>query len=374
MSSNLQKDEKGVQRRKHGRQAREAAKKKKKKMVTLVVVEVIILFIVAGAAFAYFYMQNLWDKTETADFRKEDIATNPDLPDSVKERTKGYRTILFFGVDARNNTELVKGVNADTDIICTINEDTGEIKLVSILRDTYLETTDGKHEKLTDIYCHYGVQEAIQTINRNLDLNITDYVTVNWKAVGDTINLLGGLDIELSSAEAGAVNDYVGEVISKTGLVSDGKIEEYAGVHHLDGAQAVSYARVRSVGLHDVRRAERQRLVISLMLSKAKSAGLGTLNDICNTVFPEVSTNITLSEVVSLMADISSYEISDSGLFPTKYQDQQGGSYFVYCNDLIDNVIELHQFLYENEEYTPSATVKKISQYIDDNKVLNPKS
>ena len=374
MSSNSQKEEMDTQQRKRGRQNREAAKKKKKKMVALVVAEVIILLIVAGGAFAYFYLQNLWDQTESVDFKKEDIATNPDLPASVTEKTKGYRTILFFGVDARNNTELVKGVNADTDIICTINEETGEIKLVSILRDTYLETTEGKHEKLTDIYCHYGVQEAIQTINRNLDLNITDYVTVNWKAVGDTIDLLGGLDIELSSAEASAVNDYVGEVISKTGLASGGKIEVYGGVHHMDGAQAVSYARVRSVGLHDVRRAERQRLVISLMLSKAKSASLSTLNDICNTVFPEISTNVTMSEVISMLTDISSFEISDNGMFPTKYQDQQGGHYYVYCNDLIDNVIELHQFLYENEEYTPSATVKKISQYIDDNKVLNPKS
>lgn len=348
------------------RQARQRArKKKKKKMIVLVIIEVLALLVIAAGAFAYFYVQNQYDKIETVAFQKHDVATNPDLPSSVVETSKGYRTIMFYGVDARNNSDLTKNANSDSVIICSINNDTKEIKLVSILRDTMVQTTDGKYHKLTDVYAAYGVQEALETINRNFDLNITEYVTVNWYAVAETIDLMGGLDIEITDKEAAAINQFLWETSKSTGIASS-NVDVYEGVHHLDGIQSTTYARVRNVGHHDITRAERQRKVISLMLEKAKQSSIGTLNDICNTVFPNISTNLTLSDILSLASDVASYKIADQGLFPYKYWDQSGGHYYVYCNTLTENVDQLHTFLFGNEEYTPSSTVQTISEYILD--------
>ena len=348
------------------RQARQRArKKKKKKMIVLVIIEVLALLVIAAGAFAYFYVQNQYDKIETVAFQKHEVATNPDLPSSVVETSKGYRTIMFYGVDARNNSDLTKNANSDSVIICSINNDTKEIKLVSVLRDTMVQTTDGKYHKLTDVYAAYGVQEALETINRNFDLNITEYVTVNWYAVAETIDLMGGLDIEITDKEAAAINQFLWETSKSTGIASS-NVDVYEGVHHLDGIQSTTYARVRNVGHHDITRAERQRKVISLMLEKAKQSSIGTLNDICNTVFPNISTNLTLSDILSLASDVSSYKIADQGLFPYKYWDQSGGYYYVYCNTLTENVDQLHTFLFGNEEYTPSSTVQTISEYILD--------
>ena len=211
----------------------------------------------------------------------------------------------------------------------------------------------------------YGVQEALETINRNFDLNITEYVTVNWYAVAETIDLMGGLDIEITDKEAAAINQFLWETSKSTGIASS-NVDVYEGVHHLDGIQSTTYARVRNVGHHDITRAERQRKVISLMLEKAKQSSIGTLNDICNTVFPNISTNLTLSDILSLASDVASYKIADQGLFPYKYWDQSGGHYYVYCNTLTENVDQLHTFLFGNEDYTPSSTVQTISDYILD--------
>lgn len=354
------------------RQARQKARKKKKrKMIVLVIIEVLVLLVIAACAFAYFYVQGQYDKIETVAFKKHEVATNPDLPSSVVESSKGYRTIMFYGVDARNNSDLTKDANSDSAIICSINNDTKEIKLVSVLRDTMVQTTDGKYHKLTDVYAAYGVQEALETINRNFDLNITEYVTVNWYAVAETIDLMGGLDIDISEKEAAAINQFLWETSKSTGIASD-NVDVYEGVHHLNGIQCTTYARVRNVGHHDITRAERQRKVISLMLDKAKQSSISTLNDICNSVFPNISTNLSLTEILSLAADVGSYEIADQGLFPYKYWDQSGGHYYVYCNTLTDNVDQLHTFLFGNEEYTPSATVKSISDYILEYHADNP--
>ena len=135
------------------------------------------------------------DRDKPTDFKKEEIQTNENIPDSVKQAKEKFTTILLFGVDSRSNTNLTSaGANADTDIIACINNETKEVKLVSVLRDSFFETTEGKHGNLTDIYSQHGVKEAIQTVNRNLDLTIDQYVTVNWKAVADTINMMDGLD------------------------------------------------------------------------------------------------------------------------------------------------------------------------------------
>jgi len=355
-------------------------KKKRKKAITLLVLEVLALVVVAGGAFLFFYADRLWGKQnggEAVSFEQSDIKVNSDIPQAVVEASKGYTTILFYGVDARNNSALTKYANADSEIICCINNDTKEVKLVSVLRDTFLETSEGKHGKLTNIYAGYGVQESIQTFNKCFDLNITNYVTVNWKALAEAVNILGGLDVEMKNKEAKAINKWIDETSESTGISTTHVEPKGDGVYHLDGIQAVTYARIRNVVVdnegHDIGRAHRQRKVIQLMLEKSKKADFATLQDLAETVMPGIATSFSLTDVLLMAKDVRKYDITEQTVFPFEYVDQQDlSTAYVYCNDLVGNVRKLHSFLYGLENYSPSSTVQSVSEYIDSYRVKHP--
>ena len=199
-------------------------KKRRKRNKVVFVIEIIVLILVLAAFGVWIFLHNKMEKMQTLPpeetFEEEEVKVNEDLPEQVVEASEDYTMFMIFGVDARNNSDLLKNANADTDMICSINNETGEIKLVSILRDTFVETSTGKWTKLTDVYAGYGVQEALQTINRNFDLNITKYVSVNWKSVAQVVDLLGGIDVELSSAEVNFINNNMQSVTDVIGISS----------------------------------------------------------------------------------------------------------------------------------------------------------
>jgi len=341
-------------------------RRSRRNKLVFIMVEVMALLVVAAVAFGFFYVKNLWDKVETADFDAAEIVTNVDLNQSIPKVTETYTTIAVFGIDARDSETLSKGALSDTNILICINNDTREICLISIYRDLYVEDTRGDHGKLTEVYHKYGALEQINTINKNLDLNITQYVTVNWKAVADAIDLLGGLDISLTVQEAEGINQYVDEVIEATGI-SSGHIPPQAGTQHLDGVQAVTYCRLRNTAGSDYKRTERQRQVLELMLAQAKAAGVSKLTQICNTVFPGISTNLKLSDLISMAGDVSRYTVRYTAGFPFRKEDRSGGGKdYVYSLDLEADVKELHSILYDNQEYTVSSTVKRLSKEMKD--------
>ena len=334
------------------------------KMAVLIVLEVILTCLTVTMAYGYAAVQRKWSKVEAVTFESGEIETNS-LESEAVEILEGYTTIMFFGVDARDNESLTSDANSDTIIICCIDNETKDIKLVSILRDTFLETSTGKHGKINNHYAAYGVKEALNTINKNFDLMITNYVTVNWKAVAETIDLMGGMDIEMSKDEAKALNQFIWDVIKATGIESQ-KVPETGGMYHLDGVQTVTYARIRSVGQEDVRRAERQRTVIMLMLEKAKTMDMATLSRIADAILPGISTSMRLNDILSLLSSMSDYNITETATAPFvgHYIDQEGGSYYVYADTLEDNVRMLHELLYGEKNYEPSAYVKDMSKYI----------
>ena len=357
-----------------------ALRKRRRKYIILLVAELLAGIAALAVAVIFFYVRGKYtvmnEQPEDISFVKEDITHNEDVDIDFDELEEKYWLIMAYGVDARNNSDILKDANADTDIIVCINRETYEVKLVSVLRDSYLCTTSGKYRKLTDIYAGYGVKESMETINKNFDLNSTQYVTVNWKAVGTAIDLLGGVDIEVTNAEIKQLNSYGYEVGQITGYgftsLSSGE-----GVRHLNGTQAVGYARIRNVTIdgegHDIARATRQRKVINAMLQAAKEASLGDLNNILSDVLPLMATNISFSEALSVLPNISKYSIVDQGCFPFHYIDQENlTTAYVYYNTLASNVTELHEFLFGTVDYSPSGTVRNISAYIDDYRREHP--
>lgn len=342
------------------RSAAQAGKKKKiKRAIITAIAEVFTLALI----FSYAYVTRIMGTIQRPEEFNKNQVKNEVLTAEQKKHMTGFRTVVVFGVDSRDGN-VNRGTNADVIMICNINRDTGEIKLVSVYRDTYLNISENNtYNKINMAYANGGASQALAAINKNLDLDITEYVTFNWKAVADGINLLGGVDVDITKAEFKYINSFITETVKKTGVPSVHL--KSAGMNHLDGVQAVAYGRLRLMDT-DFARTERQRLIIQKSFEKAKKADLGLLNRILLTEFEQIGTNLTFTDFTELILDIGKYHIGETGGFPSSHGDMIMGKKgdCVIPQSLETNVTELHKFLFDKEDYKPSDTVKKISTKI----------
>ena len=286
---------------------------------------------------------------------------------------KGYTTIGLVGLDNRS-TKLKSG-NSDTMIIASINNDTKKVKLVSVYRDTYLRIGEdsegnGQYSKANAAYAKGGAEQFLNMLNTNLDLNVTDFVSVDFQAVAEAVELLGGIDVELKEEEVVHLNNYCVETSKVTGMDYT-PLKKTAGVHHLNGVQTVAYARIRYTAGNDFRRAARQREVIYNIVEKAKNADVATLSKILDKVFPNIYTSFSKAEILQMGMSMLSYDIEDQTGFPFDHLYGQRvkdavGIDVVLPVTLESNVIKLHEFLYPEDSYTPSEEVKAYSQRIVD--------
>ncbi len=278
----------------------------------------------------------------------------------------GYWNIAVFGVDSRSGN-LEKGALSDVEIICSINKKTKEARLISVYRDSYLQIDeDGSFNKINEAYFLGGHEQAIAALERNLDIQIDDYATFNWKAVADAINLLGGIDLEITDAEFSQINSFITETVNSTGIGSYQL--EHAGMNHLDGVQAVAYSRLRLMDT-DFNRTERQRKVVQLALEKAKQADAATLTNIIMSILPQISTSIGAEDLIPIAKDITKYEIGMTAGFPfAKTTTRINKMDCVIPMTLESNVAALHYFLYGDAaaSYVVPSSVKSISGHISE--------
>ena len=332
-------------------------------------IEIFILLILIGGVFIYAKLGKM--NFTDLDFSK--IGVNTGVSDN--NVMKGYTTIGLIGLDGRDG-ELKSGARSDTMIIASINNDTKKVKLVSVYRDTYLRIGEdsegnGQYDKANAAYKKGGPEQFLSMLNTNLDLNVTDFVSVDFQAVAEAVELLGGIDVELKEEEVANLNNYCVETSKVTGMDYT-PLEEKAGVHHLNGVQAVSYARIRYTSGNDFRRAARQREVIYKIVEKAKNSDIATLSKILDKVFPKVYTSFTKAEILQMGMSMMSYDIEDQTGFPfdhlygERVKDAMGGLDVVLPVTLESNAIKLHEFLYPEDSYTPSDEVKAYSQRIVD--------
>ncbi len=334
-------------------------KRRIRKFIILAVAEVFTLALI----FSYAYVARIMGSIQKPDDFNAHQVRNEDMSPEQKKHMTGYRTIAVFGVDSRDGN-VNKGTNADVIMLCNINRGTGEIKIVSVFRDTYLNINEGStYNKINAAYANGGAAQALAALNKNLDLDVTEYVTFNWKSVADGINMLGGVDIDISKAEFRYINSFITETVEKTGVPSVHL--KSAGMNHLDGVQAVAYARLRKMDT-DYARTERQRLVIQKSFDKAKKADLGLLNRILLMEVDQIGSNLTFSDFTELLLDIGKYHIGETGGFPFARGDMKVGKKgdCVIPQTLETNVVQLHKFLFDKDSYEPSDMVKKISAKI----------
>lgn len=332
---------------------REALRKKKqKRRIVFLVVEVLLFAILGTVAYGVVKLDKL-DYTILDQKKLE-----------VYKDTGPYTNIALFGLDSRD-AELGEGTRSDTIMICSINNDTGDVKIVSVFRDTLMQQEDGTYEKANAAYSYGGPEEAISLLNRNLDLDIQNYMAVNFNALVDVIDLLGGIELDVTWEEVYWLNGYVAETAEAVG--KEGEFLEGQGGHEtLNGIQAVSYARIRYTDGDDFKRAERQRLVLQKVVEKAQKASLGTLNKIVDKVFPQVSTSLSATQLMAVAANALNYKIGETSGYPfdvtTSEQIRKHEGSYVVAIGFADNVKQLHNYLFGEANYEPSDKVKEIDQ------------
>lgn len=341
--------------------SKKAQAKKQRRRIILFIIEIIILVI------AVFVLYSVMSGTKSGkvDLDEGDIIINEQVMEAQETTMKGYRNIALFGVDSTTGA-LTKNTRSDTIMIASINQDTGECKLVSVYRDTYLNLSNDSYNKCNAAYAKGGPEMAINMLNMNLDLNITDFVTVGFAGLTDTIDALGGVYIDVDDAEISHLNNY--QLCIAEDLKRSYTPVSSTGYQLLDGLQATGYCRIRYTAGDDFKRAERQREVLAAVADQAKKASLPALTETANAVFSEVYTSLDLSEIVDMLGRVNTYYISDNAGFPQESNRATGsigskGSCVVPIS-LEDNVKWLHQFLFDDSSYEPSETVKRCSEQI----------
>lgn len=339
---------------------------KKKRIITIIAALTIIMSATVAAAACAKHVVN--KKTEEVismmqPVDKEEIETleNKNLNKKTLDSLKDNWTIALFGVDSRDKDDIANA-NSDVIMIATLDHDTGGIKLVSVYRDTCLKTGKNQYKKINSAYPAGGPKNAVKALNDNLDLNIDDYAAFSWKAVADGINILGGIDINITDAEFKYINAFITETVKSTGVPST-QLKE-PGYQHLDGVQAVAYSRLRLMD-NDFKRTERQRKVIELSLNKAKNSDLSTINKLISTVLPQVASSISTDDIYTVAQNIFRLHFNGTTGFPfTHYEKTVEGAAYVFPDNLTDNVSRLHEYLYGTENYEPSDEVEAISEKV----------
>ena len=348
-------------------------RQRRKRKLILFIIEVIVLVLLAAAVIVYHKL----DLIQSAAVDKSKIKTN-DVSAQAQKVFEGYTTIAMFGLDNRTQGVYERG-NSDVIMLLNINNDTKEVNMVSVYRDTYLNVAaadeDTKFRKANSAYAYGGPEQAITMLNRNLDLEIDNYVAFDFSAVAEAIDILGGVDIEIEDeAELEQLNKYITHT---NGILdTDAKRIKSVGEHKLDGVQAVAYSRIRYTKGDDYKRAERQRRVFSQMVKKAKKANLMQLNSLVNTIFPKIESDLERNDMITMITAMIGYDMADSCGFPFERNSislGSIGSVVVPC-DLTTNVIELHKLLFGTADYEPTSTIKEYSSTIINNTGMTSES
>lgn len=305
-----------------------------------VLVLVIILAILVGSIF--WYINSKLSKMQTIDLNEEDL----NVSSQVEENLSEYRNIAIFGIDSREDS-YSKGNRSDCIIIASINNNTKEVKLLSVYRDTYVQIEGYGLDKITHAYSYGEAPLAIKTLNSNLDLNIKEFITVNFDAVKDIIDSIGGVEMTITSEEVSHISG-----ITK------------AGTYNLTGEQALAYARIRYASGGDYKRTERMRDVLTAVANKVKTMNVSQLNNLVDELLPKVYTNITAADIFSLFPSIASFNITESIGWPYETKGITLDRWYGVPVTLESNVKQLHQELFNETEYEPSETVKTISNSI----------
>lgn len=322
---------------------------------TILLTIILILAILIGLA--YVYITNKLSKMNTVQLDESQLGITAEASTKLAK----YRNIAIFGVDSRED-DYGKGNRSDCMIIASINNETKEVRLISVYRDTYVNIQGHGLDKITHAYSYGEAPLAINTLNTNLDLNISEFVTVNFDSVSDAVDELGGVTINIENEEIKYINDYIDTTAQITHKTA--KHVTSAGRQTLDGVQAVAYSRIRYTAGGDYKRTERMRNVIEAMANKLKSKNIMEINNFMDEILPKVYTNISQKTIMSMIPDMMNYKVSTSIGWPYEVKGITLDRWYGVPVTLESNVIKLHQELFDDPDYTLPESIKTTSNSI----------
>ncbi len=324
--------------------------------ILLALLIIIVIFVLSALGGSWWFLNNKLDKVQYVNIPEEDIEVN----EGVEENLEEYRNILLLGLDSTSFT----GSRSDCIILVTINNRTKNVKLTSIYRDSYLDINNYGLDKITHAYAYGGPALSMSSINKNLDLNIKEFATVNFDTVVSVVDAVGGVQIPINSEEVKYINTYIKAVNTQLGRNSSSITTP--GTYTLDGVQALAYSRIRYTDGGDYKRTERMRDVLTAVFAKAKTKSIPELNSLLDTLLPHVYTNISKDEIISLLPQAASYNVTDSIGWPYEVKGITLDRWYGVPVTLEQNVKKLHEQVFGETDYTVSDTVKSIS-----NKIIN---
>lgn len=337
---------------------------KKRRIKTAIIVLLCLALLAAcGYVLAKHFVKEKFKQVDHTEVDTEDWGIDP----RVKEELKDYKNIVLLGVDTREGDGETdeSGVRSDAIIIVTINKKTNEITLTSVLRDSYLDIEeDGKHiiDKVTHAHAYGGPVNTVRALNRNLDLNIDDYVRVDWRSVAEITDAMGGLEVTIEDHELDEVNRIIDH--TNQSLHMDNTYVETTGTQTLNGVQIVAYCRIRKTDGDD-ERAERMREVIKAAMSKAKTMKLSELNNLLDLGMSKISTSMSADTMMDMVMNLSKFGEMGSERWPFNYDGAMiHGVWYDAPITLKSNVVELHEKLFGQTDYQPTDNVLMINEEV----------
>lgn len=340
-------------------------KRKMKSFLKWVFIILIIVVAVGGAGLVYAFneLKLVFDAVNYEESKGE-IEIQEEVLDKKKEHN--VTNVALFGVDSREGG--YSATRSDAMMVLSLNPDKGEASITSVVRDTYaFINKEHGYEKINHAYAYGGPTLAIDAINKNFDLDIEKYISVNFNVVAELIDILGGVEVTVEGYEFDEINRVILEMMHE-GVFSTAPTLQRTGVQVINGQQAVAYMRIRKVGDGDFERMERQREVTEKVALKLKEYDKTKLIKLLQQLAPYIQTNLTPGEMIELglmaiscVKDIKQYQIPQRD---SSWGGMISGVYYLVPNTLEDNIIWWHNEIYGMDDYELSELAKRINEQI----------
>lgn len=287
----------------------------------------------------------------------------------VDESLRGYRSILLAGID--------NGHRADIQMILSINEETGECRIITVNRDTYMQIADGEKVTIDDrefefCKCNRAFEQGdkydlMKELNHHLDLNIKEFIGVDWPTAAKLVDDLGGVEVDIESQE---MLDAVNSIIEGF-QEADADPIPGTGKQTLSGWQAVQYLRVRKYkGGNAFVREDHNRAFVEALFAKAKGMSMDEISEVYDDIAGDLDTNMSRNTLTDTLALVIQSEVKNLGRFPYEYETfyEPPDKYFNYRvpQSLVSNVVQLHADMFDQFDYSPSDKVKELNDKIID--------
>lgn len=304
---------------------------KKRSKISLIVLGItlsVLLIIVVGV---YWYGSHLFNKIEKVEIDTNDVGIKDEVQEKLSEYSDSVINIALFGIDAQDG----EAGRSDSIIIATIDTTHKKLKLTSIMRDSYVTIADRGQDKINHAYAFGGAQLAIKTLNENFDLNIEDFVAVNFTTMPKIIDKLGGVTIDITSEEVSHIPGI-----------------DTAGTYNLTGEQALAYSRIRYASGGDYVRTDRQRTVLNKVFEKILDTNVTQYPSLLSEVLPMIKTSLDYSEILDLGNEVLKMGVTnlEQERFPRDgyCEGKMISSIYYLTFDKENTVQQLHDYIFED--------------------------